>query len=121
MKDMIDEIKQEKKILKQLTDMREKFIQEEIKNGNEKIREQVQDMKPQDSPSAAQALRMMNKKRLLNKPSKMRTTYTDQAQLSDRELEKLRRMPHKEIVQPQTSTNENKNPNVKFFSFKDSS
>ena len=44
MTEMIEEIKQEKKILKELTDMREKFIKEELLKGNSAIRDQINDL-----------------------------------------------------------------------------
>lgn len=104
MKDMIEEIKQEKKVLKQLTDMREKYIKEELQNGNVNVRDEVGQLGRLDSPSAAQAIRMMNKKVSLNKTAqqRLRKHTQDQAQLSDRDLEMMRRQ------QPNL---ENRNPN----------
>lgn len=87
MTEMIEEIKQEKKILKELTDMREKFIKEELLKGNSAIRDQINDLQgtllsPLDSPrhhtspSAAQALRLLNKKRNLKNADNYRNHVT---------------------------------------------
>jgi len=59
-KDLINEVKQEQKIYKQLYDMREDYIQEEIKKGNADVRTKVGRIDMLQPPSERDALSMLD-------------------------------------------------------------
>ena len=59
-RDLIDEVKQEQKIYKQLYDMREDYIQEEIKKGNTDVRTKVGRIDMLQPPSEGDALSMLD-------------------------------------------------------------
>ena len=59
-KDLINEVKQEQKIYKQLYDMREDYIQEEIKKGNADVRTKVGRIDMLQPPSEGDALTMLD-------------------------------------------------------------
>jgi len=59
-KDLINEVKQEQKIYKQLYDMQEDYIQEEIKKGNADVRTKVGRIDMLQPPSEGDALTMLD-------------------------------------------------------------
>jgi len=59
-KDLINEVKQEQKIYKQLYDMREDYIQEEMKKGNADVRTKVGRIDMLQPPSEGDALSMLD-------------------------------------------------------------
>lgn len=62
-KDLIEDVKQEQRIFRQLVDMREDYIQEEIKKGNTDVRAKLGRIEMLQPPSEGDALSMIGKKR----------------------------------------------------------
>lgn len=62
-KDLIEDVKQEQRIFRQLVDMREDYIQEEIKKGNTEVRAKLGRIDMLQPPSEGDALSAIDKRR----------------------------------------------------------